>query len=46
MSWSDVEIPQFSIVEKSKTCISFNAGYVTNMIFKIMEVIVVSSKNL
>ena len=33
MSWSDVEIPQFSIVEKSKPCISFNTGYVTNVTF-------------
>ena len=33
MSWSEVETPQFSIVEKSKPCIDFNAGYVTNVTF-------------
>ena len=33
MSWSDVEISQFSIVEKSKPCINFNTGYVTNVTF-------------
>ena len=46
MSWSDVETPQFSIFEKSKPCISFNTGYITNVLFKKMEVIVVSSNNL
>ena len=33
MSWSDIEIPQFSIVQKSKSCINFNVGCVTNAIF-------------
>ena len=33
MSWSDIEIPQFSIVQKSKSCVNFNTGYVTNVTF-------------
>ena len=43
MSWSDIETPQFFIVEKSKPCTNFNTGYVTNVTFRKMVVIVVSS---
>ena len=46
MGWSDFEIPQFFIAENSKQCMSVITGFVTNVNFRKLVVIVVSSNKL
>ena len=44
--WSDFEIPRFFIIKNSKKRINFNAGYVTNVTFWKLVVILIDSKKL
>ena len=46
MVWSDFEIPRFFIIKNSKKRINFNAGYVTNVTFWKLVVILIDSKKL
>ena len=46
MVWSDFEIPRFFIIKNSKKRINFNAGYVTNVTFWKLVVILIDSNKL
>ena len=46
MVWSDFEIPRFFIIKNSKKRINFNAGYVTNVTFWKLVVILIDSNEL